>query len=98
MTQTLLAIINLLSLETFLAISGVVVGITQIIKLAPPAFTSNYPKTIAWIVTVITVGLTGYFTGADWTTTGGVAVAVGLAANGMYDVLSGLWAKFFGKK
>lgn len=91
-------ILNFFTLEVFMGFTAIVVGITQIIKLAPPEFTSNFPKTISWIVTSLVIGLTAYFTGADWSTAGGVAIAVGFAANGLYDVLRSLWVKLFGKK
>ena len=77
-------------LETFMALAGVIVLITQLIKLAPPAFTSSYPKIIAWIVTVIVVGGVGVYQGASTETILTIGTAIGFAANGLYDVIAGL--------
>lgn len=77
-------------LEVFMAFAGVIVVITQLIKLAPPAFTSNYPKIIAWIVTAVVVGGVGIYQGASTETILTIGTAIGFAANGLYDVVAGL--------
>lgn len=77
-------------LEVFMAFAGVIVVITQLIKLAPPAFTSSYPKIIAWIVTAIVVGVVGVLQKTPVETILTVGTAIGFAANGLYDVVSGL--------
>ena len=77
-------------LEVFMALAGVIVIITQLIKLAPPAFTSSYPKTIAWIVTAFVVGGVGIYQGADTSTILTIGTAIGFASNGLYDVISSL--------
>lgn len=79
-------------LEVFMEFAGVIVVITQLIKLAPPAFTSSYPKIIAWIVTAIVVGGIGIYQGADTATILTIGTAIGFAANGLYDVVSSLIA------
>lgn len=77
-------------LEVFMAFAGAIVVITQLIKLAPPVFTSSYPKILAWIVTAIVIGTVGVLQGASVDTILTIGTAIGFAANGLYDVVTGL--------
>lgn len=83
-------IVEWLRLETFVTLAAVIVTITQIIKAIPVEVTSNYPKTISWIVMAIVIGGIGYYEKADPSTIVTIGIAVGLAANGLYDVVSHL--------
>jgi len=76
-----------------MGLAGAITLITQLIKLAPPAFTTNFPKTIAWVVTAIVVGGLGYYQKADPASVATIGIAVGFASNGLYDVLADLWNK-----
>jgi len=85
-------IIEWIRLETFVSLAAAIVVITQIIKAIPVEVTSNFPKTISWIVMAIVIGGIGYFEKADPNTIITIGIAVGLAANGLYDVVSHLVA------
>jgi len=83
-------IIEWIRLETFVSLAAVIVLITQIIKAIPVELTSSYPKTISWIVMAIVIGGIGYYEKADPSTVVTIGIAIGLAANGFYDVVSHL--------
>lgn len=85
-------IIEWLKLETFVSLAAIIVVITQIIKAIPVEVTSNFPKTISWIVMAIVIGGIGFYENADPSTIVTIGIAVGLAANGLYDVISHLVA------
>ena len=87
-------ILEWLRLDIFMSLAGLIVLITQIIKAAPVELTSNYPKTIAWIVTAIVIGVIAFIDKADPATAVTIGTAVGFAANGLYDVIAGLLRKF----
>lgn len=91
--ENTMALLDWFRLEVVLGLAGAVGVITQVIKLAPPKFTTDYPKTVAWVVSAIVVGGIGYYEGADIATVVTVATAVALTAHGLYDVVSDLWNK-----
>jgi len=79
-------------LEVFIGIAGAIGVITQLIKLAPVEWTTNYPKIISWVVTAILVGGVGYYQHADINLVAAMMPVFALTANGLYDVVKGVIA------
>jgi hypothetical protein len=81
-------------LDLFIGLASVIVIITQLIKLAPVAVTSNYPKTVAWVVTAAVIGGIGYLQGASTELILAIMPVFALTAFGLYDVVSDIFKKF----
>ena len=78
--------------ESLLAISAIVAFVTEIIKRVPKV--GEYPKIIAMVTAGVVVGVMGYFAEGEIIQTTEVAIAVGLASYGVYDIAKGIYLKF----
>lgn len=78
-------------LEVFVGIAAAIGLITQLIKIIPPAWTTSYPKIISWVVTALLVGGIGYYQHADFNLVAALMPVFALTANGLYDVVTGLY-------
>lgn len=85
--------LNWFRLEIVVALGGAVGVITQVIKTLPPDWTSNYPKTIAFVVSAIVVGGIGFYEKADISTIVTVTLGVAVASYGLYDVVKSILLK-----
>jgi hypothetical protein len=86
-------LLSFFNLTVIAGFSAWTVAITALIKAAPPEWTSTYPKTIAFVVTALTVGTVGFLTKADPLTTLAVTLGATAGSYGLYDVLADLWKK-----
>lgn len=86
-------ILHLIRLEVLVGLGAAVSVITELVKAIPKEFTSSHPKTVAWVVTAVGVGILGVIEGAEIATMLVVIPPIALVAHGIYDVIKSLYQK-----
>ena len=81
--------LDFLRLEVVVVLASAVGIITQVLRAIPVSFTTDYKKTIAWVVSAVLVGAIGYYEKADVSTIITVTTATALVSHGLYDIVEG---------